>query len=96
MCIRDSVQRLDGGIPAWHAAGYPLEATPAMPTDPERIDYLFFVHDRHDGNLEAARGYLAWEVGLVAQLDALERAAFKPGLPAHARAASEANEVEAQ
>jgi hypothetical protein len=35
-------------------------------------------------------------VGLVAQLDAQERAAFKPGLPAHARAASEANEVEAQ
>jgi rhodanese-related sulfurtransferase len=91
-----SVQRLDGGIPAWHAAGYPLEATPALPTDAERIDYLFFVHDRHDGNLDAARGYLAWEVGLVAQLDAQERAAFKPGLPAHARAASEASEVEAQ
>ena len=92
-----SVRRLDGGIAAWHAAGYPLEATPALPTDVERIDYLFFVHDRHDGNLDAARGYLAWEIGLVAQLDAQERASFTPGVPdASAQARVQANEVEAQ
>ena len=92
-----SVRRLDGGIAAWHAAGYPLEATPELPTDAERIDYLFFVHDRHDGNLDAARGYLAWEIGLVAQLDAQERAGFKPGVPdATAHAPAQANEVEAQ
>jgi hypothetical protein len=51
-----------------------------LPADADCIDYLFFVHDRHDGNKEAARRYLAWETGLVAQLDAQERAAFR--LPA--------------
>jgi len=71
---------LEGGIAAWRAAGLPLEATPALPSDADCIDYLFFVHDRHDGNKEAARRYLAWETGLVAQLDAQERAAFRlPG-----------------
>ncbi len=73
------VHRLAGGVSAWHAAGHPLVATPDSPTDAERIDTLFFVHDRHEGNLDAARGYLAWETGLVAQLDAQERAAFAPG-----------------
>jgi tripartite-type tricarboxylate transporter receptor subunit TctC len=34
------------------------------------------VHDRHDGNKEAARQYLAWEVNLIGQLDALELKAF--------------------
>jgi hypothetical protein len=41
------------------------------------------VHDRHDGNKEAARRYLAWETGLVAQLDAKEISAFR--LPSVAR-----------
>ncbi|QRF56482.1 rhodanese-like domain-containing protein [Variovorax paradoxus] len=73
---------LEGGIAAWRAAGLPLEATPVLPSDADCIDYLFFVHDRHDGNKEAARRYLAWETGLVAQLDAQERAAFRlPGAP---------------
>ena len=43
----------------------------------ERIDYLFFVHDRHQGNLKAAEQYLAWEIGLVKQLDPQERASFR-------------------
>jgi len=71
---------LEGGMAAWRAAGLPVEATPALPADADCIDYLFFVHDRHDGNKEAARRYLAWETGLVAQLDAQERSAFR--LPA--------------
>jgi rhodanese-related sulfurtransferase len=71
---------LEGGMAAWRRAGLPVEATPELPADAECIDYLFFVHDRHDGNKEAARRYLAWETGLVAQLDAEERAAFR--LPA--------------
>jgi rhodanese-related sulfurtransferase len=71
---------LEGGMAAWRGAGLPTEATPELPADAECIDYLFFVHDRHDGNKEAARRYLAWETGLVAQLDAQERAAFR--LPA--------------
>lgn len=73
---------LQGGMPAWLAAGQPEQATPDSPADADCIDYLFFVHDRHDGNKDAARRYLAWETGLVAQLDAQERAGFR--LPAHA------------
>lgn len=69
---------LEGGIDAWNAAGYSLTATSEVPPDAERIDYLFFVHDRHDGNREAARQYLAWETGLLAQLEPRERESFKP------------------
>ncbi|WP_026380452.1 rhodanese-like domain-containing protein [Afifella pfennigii] len=68
---------IEGGMPALIAAGASCEATPDNPPDAERIDYLFFVHDRHDGNLEASRRYLAWETGLVAQLTPAERAQFR-------------------
>jgi len=67
---------LTGGLPAWQAAGLPVASSPERPSDTDCIDYLFFVHDRHDGNKEAARRYLAWETGLIAQLDAQELAAF--------------------
>jgi rhodanese-related sulfurtransferase len=65
------------------AAGWPHEATPASPTDAEAIDYLFFVHDRHDGNLDAARRYLEWETGLIAQCTADELAGFRLPEPEH-------------
>jgi rhodanese-related sulfurtransferase len=71
---------LDGGMAAWREAGEPVAASPDTPPDAQCIDYLFFVHDRHDGNKEAARHYLAWETGLVAQLDPDELAGFR--LPA--------------
>ncbi|SCK25962.1 Rhodanese-related sulfurtransferase [Variovorax sp. HW608] len=74
---------LKGGLPAWRQAGLPVEATTGTPPDADCIDFLFFVHDRHDGNKEAARRYLAWETGLVAQLDDQEIAAFR--LPAAER-----------
>jgi rhodanese-related sulfurtransferase len=45
-------------------------------TDFECIDYLFFVHDRHDGNKAAARQYLEWETNLVSQIDEQERNTF--------------------
>ncbi|MEB5964643.1 rhodanese-like domain-containing protein [Comamonas testosteroni] len=67
---------LQGGMAAWQQAGLPLEASANLPADHDCIDYLFFVHDRHDGNKDAARRYLAWETGLVQQLDAQELAAF--------------------
>jgi rhodanese-related sulfurtransferase len=72
-----AVKRLDGGLAAWEKAGYPTEASPAVPADAECIDYLFFVHDRHAGNREAMKQYLAWETGLLAQLDAQDRASFR-------------------
>ena len=60
---------------AWQEAGLVLESGKG-PGEAEAIDYLFFVHDRHTGNKAAMRGYLAWETGLIAQLDAQERAVF--------------------
>ncbi|QFT96769.1 molybdopterin biosynthesis protein MoeB [Roseovarius sp. THAF8] len=68
---------LEGGMEAWTRAGGAIEVTPERPADDEAIDFLFFVHDRHDGNLEASRRYLEWETGLVRQLDLGERRAFK-------------------
>ena len=71
------IRRLSGTAMDWRAAGLACEASPGEPADRDAIDYLFFVHDRHDGNLQAARDYLSWEQGLVAQLDADERAMFR-------------------
>lgn len=48
-----------------------------MLPDARCIDFLFFVHDRHDGNKEAARRYLAWETNLIGQLDEQELATFR-------------------
>ena len=76
MGCRD-VALIEGGLAAWKSAGLPVETTPDSPSPAEAIDFLHFVHDRHDGNLEASRRYLAWEQGLVAQLDAQERAEFR-------------------
>ena len=67
------VRLLEGGLAAWTAAGYPAEASAESPPDRECIDYLFFVHDRHAGNREAMKQYLAWETGLIAQLDDQDR-----------------------
>ena len=71
------VRRLAGGHEAWRQAGLPVVATPDDPADADCIDFSFFTHGRHDGNAEAARQYLAWETGLIAQLDTQERGAFR-------------------
>jgi rhodanese-related sulfurtransferase len=71
------VRVLDGGHEAWRAAGLPTEATPGNPVDADCIDFLFFTAARHDGDEAAARAYLTWEIGLVGQLDAQERGAFR-------------------
>ena len=62
---------------AWREAGLPITAPPDTPADSDCIDFLFFTHGRHDGSAEAARQYLAWEIGLIGQLDQQERAAFR-------------------
>lgn len=62
---------------AVEAAGLTVTVTPETPPDSERLDYLFFVHDRHEGNLDAARRYLEWELGLLEQLDEEERSTFR-------------------
>jgi rhodanese-related sulfurtransferase len=68
---------LAGGPKAWLADGQTLNKTPDSPTDAERIDFVFHTHQRHDGNVEAARAYLAWEVDLVHRLDEQERGVFR-------------------
>ena len=73
------VKLLAGGFAAWTRAGHATEGAENAPPDADCIDYLFFVHDRHDGNKAAARQYLAWETGLLAQLDAQELGAFRVG-----------------
>lgn len=77
-----NVKLLEGGLVTWTDAGYKLEAAPDEPPDAECIDYLFFVHDRHTGNREAMKQYLAWETGLIKQLDEQDKASFKVGAPA--------------
>jgi rhodanese-related sulfurtransferase len=67
---------LSGGLMAWQKAGHSLEKSPRVPSDSECIDFLFFVHDRHNGNKESAARYLEWETGLIAQLDQQELATF--------------------
>jgi len=74
-----NVKLLESGLAAWKKAGYTTEASPGVPPDAECIDYLFFVHDRHAGNREAMKQYLAWETGLLAQLDEQDKAWFKIG-----------------
>ena len=76
----DDIRLLEDGLAGWTSQGYPTEASPSAPSDRECIDYLFFVHDRHAGNRDAMRQYLAWETGLMAQLDTEEKAAFKVGV----------------
>jgi hypothetical protein len=67
------------GDPArWQAAGLAVDVTPDQPDEAACIDHLFFVHDRQDGNPEAARRYLEWELGLLAQLDPQERGVLAP------------------
>jgi rhodanese-related sulfurtransferase len=68
----------NGDITSWRDRGGPSVATPERPSDADCIDFLFFTHDRHEGNAAAARQYLAWETGLLDQLDAQERGAFRP------------------
>lgn len=67
---------LKGGVEAWRAAGGVVEVSPDSPPDEQRIDYLFFTHDRHQGNKAAARQYLKWEQGLWARLQPSERQLF--------------------
>jgi rhodanese-related sulfurtransferase len=57
--------------------GKNIDATPDHPANADCLDYLFFVHDRHNGNKLAATQYLQWEQNLVSQLDQQERSSFK-------------------
>lgn len=67
-----------GGDPEdWRCADLKIVETPSDPADADCIDYLFLTPERNQGNLDDARAYLAWEVGLVDQLDEQERGIFR-------------------
>jgi len=72
---RKQTRLLDGD---WRAAGLALDEEGNTPPDEQCIDFLFFTHDRHSGNKDAARQYLAWEIGLLAQMSEEEIASLKP------------------
>ncbi|MFC4270574.1 sulfurtransferase [Sneathiella chungangensis] len=71
---------LVGGLENWEEIGGELEQDSNRPSAEESIDYLYFVHDRHYGNMESARQYIAWEIQLIDQLDNDERQLFQISL----------------
>lgn len=71
------IRRLTGDVAGWREAGLPIVATPDDPPDADCIDFLFFAHKRHESDADAARQYLAWETGLLDQLDAQELGALR-------------------
>lgn len=72
----DALSLNQDGADAWRAAGLSITATADRPADELCIDHLYFVHERHIGNLEAARQYLAWETNLLNQMDDQESSVF--------------------
>jgi rhodanese-related sulfurtransferase len=70
-----------GGTSAWCRTGLPVSATPDQPSDDERIDYLFWNHDRHSGNAAAMRAYLHWETELPGQIAADGLSGFRIAAP---------------
>jgi len=67
---------LSGDIADWKAAGFEIVESQDQPANEACIDYLFLTPERNQGNLDDARAYLAWEVGLIEQLDEQERGVF--------------------
>jgi rhodanese-related sulfurtransferase len=65
------------GITAWRAAARPFEASSNAPPDAERIDYVFWNHDRHGGNQDAMRAYLRWETELPGEIARDGQAGFR-------------------
>jgi len=75
---------VSGGSAAWGAAGYSLVATPDQPPDDERIDFIFWNHNRHDtdeGAQQAMRNYLQWELDLPAEIAKDGLSGFRLGAP---------------
>jgi rhodanese-related sulfurtransferase len=59
---------LAGGTAAWAAAGLPLAADRHDPPDRACVDVFLRPYDRNEGVAEAMRGYLDWELELMAQI----------------------------
>jgi hypothetical protein len=69
---------LAGGASSWPAlADLAPPARHDAPPAGGAAHNLSFLQPRHTGDLDAARRYLEWEVNLVHQIDARERAGFR-------------------
>jgi rhodanese-related sulfurtransferase len=63
---------VDGGIAAWRNAGLSTVETPDDPPDSERVDFIFWNHDRHDNSESSRRAmqnYLQWELDLPGEIE---------------------------
>ena len=73
---------VNGGAAAWQAAGYTVVATPDTPPDEDRIDFIFWNHNRHDtdeGAAQAMRNYLQWELDLPGEVERDGLSGFRVG-----------------
>jgi rhodanese-related sulfurtransferase len=73
---------VDGGVAAWRDAGYSVVETPDTPPDSERIDFIFWNHNRHDGTdgaERAMRAYLQWELDLPREIEKDGLSGFRVG-----------------
>ena len=77
----------------------PAGRSPPRPTTrptAERIDYIFWNHDRHAGNEEAMRAYLRWETELPAEIARDGLAGFRLGPRGEYRSGAGASALPAQ
>ncbi|GFZ62747.1 transferase [Pseudomonas amygdali pv. eriobotryae] len=70
-----------GDKEVWESAGLEVVSSPDFPPDEQRIDYLFWLHDRHSGNNTSSRAYLDWELSLPAAIDATAVTGYRIPLP---------------
>jgi rhodanese-related sulfurtransferase len=77
--IPQPVAILQGGTAAWAARGLPLESSPGTPPDEACVDTWLRPYDRTSGIEEAMRNYLAWEIGLLRQIERDGDARFGQG-----------------
>jgi hypothetical protein len=61
------VRYLDGGNPAWQAAGHPLTAAGARMAD-EAVDMWLKPYERGNDTTKAMSDYLSWEVDLLERI----------------------------
>ncbi|WP_270937641.1 rhodanese-like domain-containing protein [Falsiroseomonas oryzae] len=66
--VKVPVAALEGGTPAWEAAGFRLVADRTDPPDEACVDAWLRPYDRNHGVEAAMREYLTWEVELVEQI----------------------------
>ena len=66
---------VSGGFEALRSAGAAIQPGKSLPAS-DSVDEIRFASGRHDGDSQASRRYLDWEMGLVSRLSTDERAEF--------------------